>query len=467
MNRRILPLIARALVAPVVARVVLVAPVVLVVLVGVIGVAAPPSAAQTLEECIALARQHAPVMKAMDAGVSRADQAIREARAALSPTMTLRASYTQNSEAQRFIVPFAGSGTPTAIKTGSATAVEVATDARYTLYSGGRDGALVEANRAAREKQVRSREQTDADLVLRVSRAYYRALAAGRLEAAARDVVTSAEAHRRTSAARVRAGAAPRLDSLQAHVDLAQRTTALFRSSEAVRLARVELESAIGVSLDPSQPLVEPGLPALDTPNDTTLTQDALRARPNLAALDLAVRETEQRVRAARAARSPFVTLNATAAYLGPNRYEDYWESDLDGVKTYKLFAGVGVTLPILDGGLTGARVGQLEADRATLAAQREDAQLAVRSEVANALSELRVALAVWQSDAGRVDAAREALRVAESGYKGGSATAPDVRDAEASLADARAEEAQSLMDYWTARASLDHATGAAAGKGN
>jgi outer membrane protein TolC len=65
------------------------------------------------------------------------------------------------------------------------------------------------------------------------------------------------------------------------------------------------------------------------------------------------------------------------------------------------------------------------------------------------------------------VAAANEALRFAEEGYKGGTATAPDVRDAEASLADARAEEAQSLMDYWTARASLDHATGVAAGKGN
>ena len=431
------------------------------------GFVARPSAAQTLEECIALARQHAPVMKAMDAGVSRADQAIREARAALAPTVNLRASYVRNSEAQRFITPFAGPGSSQAFKTGSASALEVATDARYTLYSGGRNGALVEANRAAREKQLQTREQTDADLALRVSRAFYRVLAAERLETAARDVLTSAEAHRRTSAARVRAGAAPRLDSLQAHVDLAQRTTGLFRSSEAVRIARVELETAIGVPLDPSRSLVEPGTPAIETPGDSTLYDEALRARPNLAALDHALRETDQRLRAARAARSPLVTLNATAAYLGPNRYEDFWEIDQEGLKTYKLFAGVGVSLPILDGGLTGARVGQLEADRAALAAQRDDAALAVRSEVANALSELRVALAVWRSDSSRVAAATEALRVAESGYKGGTVTAADVRDAEASLADARAEEAQSLMDYWTARAALDHATGAAARKGN
>ena len=367
---------------------------------------ARPSVAQTLDECIALARQHAPVMKAMDAGVSRADRAIREARAALSPTMTLRASYVQNSETPKFVVPFLGPGLSSAYKTGSAGALEVATDARYTLYSGGRNEALVAANQAAREKQLRSREQTDADLALRVSRAFYRVVAAERLETAARDVVTSAEAHRRTSAARVRAGAAPRLDSLQAHVDFAQRTTALFRSSEAVRLARVELDTAIGVPLDPTRALVEPGTPALETPADSALYDEALRARPNLAAFDHAMREADQRVRAARAARSPLVTLNATAAYAGPNRDETYWDLNDPGLKTYKLFAGIGVSVPLLDGGLAGARVGQLEADRAALQAQRDDAALSVRSEVANALSEVRVALAVWRSDSDRVAAA-------------------------------------------------------------
>jgi len=56
---------------------------------------------------------------------------------------------------------------------------------------------------------------------------------------------------------------------------------------------------------------------------------------------------------------------------------------------------------------------------------------------------------------------AQEALRLAEAGYRGGTSTASDVRDAEAALADARAEEAGSLMAYWIAQAALDHATGA------
>ena len=77
-------------------------------------------------------------------------------------------------------------------------------------------------------------------------------------------------------------------------------------------------------------------------------------------------------------------------------------------------------------------------------------------------MSDARVALTLWQSDSSRVAAAREALRLAEAGYKGGTVPATEVRDAESAVADARAEEAQSLMDYWSARAALDHAVGAA-----
>lgn len=425
------------------------------------------SSAQTLEECVALARQNAPAIKVADADVSRAENAIREARAALAPTLRLGASYVQNSEAPKTVFPIPGSPSTTVVRIGSANTLDVRTDAQLTLYSGGRDGALVRAAEAARSRQARGREQVDADLLLRVSQAFYRVLAAERLAEAAAEALASAEAHRRTSAARVRAGAAPRLDSLQAHVDLAQRTTAMVRAREAIRLARVELETAIGVSLDPARPLIEPGSPALDTPADSAVLEQALDARPELKSYDEAVRENAQRERAARAARSPLVNLNAAAEYLGPNRNDAYWELEDPGLKTYKLYAGVGVTMPILDGGLSGARVGALEAQGRGLLAQRQEAELAVRRDVSRALSDLRVALTVWRSDFSRVAAAREASRTAEAGYKGGASTATDVRDAEAALADARAEEAQSLMDYWIARASLDHAMGAAVKKGN
>jgi outer membrane protein len=173
------------------------------------------------------------------------------------------------------------------------------------------------------------------------------------------------------------------------------------------------------------------------------------------------LRENGWRLAAARAALRPQVSLTATAQYSAPNRNESYWNFADPGLKTYRLFGGVGLSMPLFDGGLARARMGELGADRSGIEARREDARLAIHREVEQALADARVALTLWQSDSGRVGAAREALRLSEAGYKGGTVTATEVRDAEAALADARAEEAQSLMDYWSARAALDHAVGA------
>jgi outer membrane protein len=416
--------------------------------------------AQTLEECLALARAHAPAVQVADAGVARAGQAIAEARAARAPSLRLNGNLVQNSEAQRIVFPAPGGAQ--SFKLGSATALDVQTRLQVPVYTGGRDRALVEAAEAAREARVQGRRQADADLVLRVARAFYRALAARRLQAAAGEALTTARSHHATSAARVRAGAAPRLDSLRATVDVEQRTAAVVRADDAVRITRVELETAIGVVLDPGRVLAEPGDPADTTlPDAGTLVEAALRARPERAEADAALRENDRRLAAARAARRPQVELSAVAQYLGPNRNETYWNVDDPGLKTYRLFGGVGLSMPLYDAGLVNARVGEVAADRLALEAQRRDTELVIRRDVEQALSDARTALTLWHSDRSRIVAAREALRIAEAGYKGGTLAGTDVRDAESALADARAAEAQSLMDYWTARATLDHAIGA------
>jgi outer membrane protein TolC len=421
--------------------------------------------AVTLEECIELARRHAPAIQVADADVQRSEQAIREARAALSPTLRLSTSFTQNSEAQKQVFQLPGAPSPTAIQFASATVLDARLIGEYSLYSGGRNGALVGAARAIRAERAHDRVKADADLVQRVSQAYYRAIAARKLEAASDEAMVSARTHRATSAARVSAGVAPRLDSLRASVDLSQRSTARVRAAEAVRITRIELETAIGVAL-PSPDLEDPARPSLESPDIAAGVERALQDRPELGSLREALAENELRRQAALAARKPQLSLSATAQYLGPNRDEDWWNPSDPGLRTHKFFAAVGLTMPIYDAGLASARAGEIGAERSALEARRKDLELSVRREVEQAASEVRVAQATWQADSGRVVTAREALRIAEAGYKGGTVSATDVRDAESTLADARADEAQSAMTYWIARASFDHATGASVKRG-
>jgi outer membrane protein len=420
----------------------------------------PAAGAQTLEECLAIARTHAPSIRVAEADVARADQAIRVARAALSPTLHLGASFVQSTESPRTVFSIPGTpGGPLAIKVGSATVLDVRTEARMPLYNGGRDKDLVKAAEAAKVGREHSREQADAELTLRVSRAFYQALSAERLESAAQEALQAALIYRSTSAARVKAGVSPRLDSLQAQVDVSRRTSGYVRAREAVLISHAELEREIGATLDTTRALVEPGAPT-EIPESAGAIEQALHSRPELAAADQALLENSWRLEAARAASKPEVNLNGTAQYLGPNRFEDWWDVNDPGLKTYRFFAGFGLSMPLYDGGLIRARVGEVAADRFALTARREDLALSIRREVEQALSDARLAFTLWQSDSSNVSASREALRTAAAGYKGGVATGTDVRTAEAALADARAQEAQSLMDFWIARAALDRATG-------
>ena len=421
---------------------------------------APAAHALTLEQCIELARKNAPALRVSEAGVSRADQAIRAARAALSPTLRVAGSAIERSESPKFIIPVPGSPSPAVVKTGSATNVDVRAEARLPIDASGQSRALVRAAEAARRSQQRTAEEADADLVLRVSQAYYRVIAAGRLETAAGEAVQAAGARRGLAASQVRAGVAQRLDSLQARVDLFQRESALIRAHEAVQTSRVELETAIGTPIDSTETLEPPGSPDPTVPEAAALEASALRSRAQLAAFDEQLRENEQRIRAARAGRGPTMGLSGTAQYLGPNRQEEFFNTQDPGLKTYNLWAGVDFSYSLFDGGLSSARAGELRADRAALEARRRQAELEVRRDVERSLSDLRVSLAIWQSDSSRVTAAREALRLAEAGYRGGTTTASQVRDAESALADARAQEAQSLLDTWSARAALLRAAG-------
>jgi outer membrane protein TolC len=423
---------------------------------------------QTLQECIALARKNAPAIRISEAEVARAEEAIREARAALAPTLRIAGSGVQRSEAQKTVIPIPVPGTagPLTIKTGSATTIDVRAEGRLPLDPSGRDRSLVRAAEAAHHAELRGREGADADLVLRVSQSFYRAIAAQRLETAALDAVDAAAARSRLSASQVRAGTAQRLDSLQARVDLMQRESALLRSHEAVRVARVELETAIGATLDPSGALISPGAPSPPALEAAAAESIAVHARPELFALDDSLRENEQRIRAARAERGLSLGLSGTAQYLGPNRNEDFLNLQDAGLKTYNLYAGIDLSFPILDGGLASAREGELRAERSVIEARRRRTELEVRRDVERSLSDLRVALADWQSDSSRVTVAAEALRIAGAGYRGGTTTASQVRDVESALADARAQEAQSLMDTWSAEAALAHAMGSASAPG-
>jgi outer membrane protein TolC len=415
--------------------------------------------AVTLAQCLDLARTHAPALAQAEADVARAQGAIHEAGAARQPTLHFDASYVQNTqpEEQQFSLPGLP---PQTIKIGAANILDLKTVANYTLFSSGLNPARVRAAQAGEQAQQSARDQADADLTLRVSQAFYRELGAQRLIFAANEALVSARSHLRVAKARVQAGVSPKLDALRADVDASEREVELARAQEARAVAHTDLESAIGMALDPADTLVAPPLPESAFPDSAAALRQALAARPEIASLDHQIAQAREQAQAAHAEHLPQVNLSGTAEYRAPNKNEAWANFNDPGLRTYNLFAGVELSMPILDGGLSGARVEQYDAQRIALEARRRSQTLTVQQDVAQALSDLRIATVQWQTIESRLASATEAVRLSEETYKGGAGAATDVIDAVSDLATARVTEAQALLGYWSARAELDHAMG-------
>ncbi len=432
----------------------------LLLLLPLAALAPEPAQAISLKDCLEIARSHAPALQAAAAQAVRSAHQVEETRATQRPSLRASAGFQQAGETPRAVFDLPG-GVVQKVELGSAHTVTARAEGQLTLYSSGRDGALERAVQAAHDFDERSRDQSESDLVLRVSRAYYREVSAVRVLGAAGEALTTAREHLRLATVRVDAGSSPRLDQMQARVDVAQKEITLVQGSEGLRMGRVELESALGATLPALDTLEAPPAPT-DTPDSAAALRRALDSRPELAAYRLAVLEASQRAAAARMSARPQFLLGGSAEYRAPNVRGSYLQFHDSGLNTYNLQASLSVSMPLLDGGAHEARAQGFEAARAIAEARLREASLGIRAELERAFSELRVASAVWGRNQLRLDAAREALRLADTSYREGVGLASEVRDAERSLLDARVAEANSLVDYWSARALLEHAMGAA-----
>src|SRR5215470_17276250 len=126
-----------------------------------LGAAASPL---TVEDCVRLALERAPVVRGAQADIAVAQALERSARAAYFPKLLAQAQYGHSE------------GYDTAITNGGVTALGVAIEA--PLYDGGLRAAQLEAARARLQSAAALAQQRRADAAFSARNAYYTALAA-------------------------------------------------------------------------------------------------------------------------------------------------------------------------------------------------------------------------------------------------------------------------------------------------
>ncbi|MEH2355847.1 TolC family protein [Nostoc sp.] len=403
----------------------------------------------TLAQALELARRNNHDLQVSLLELERNRAALREAQAALLPTLGVSTDLTRSQSAgSQLQDELSGRNGLLSNQDQPSTSFSGQAQLSYNIYTSGR----VQSSIKAAEEQVRFNElavETQSETIrLNVATDYYNLQQADEQVRIAQSAVQNSEASLRDAEALERAGVGTRFDVLRSQVNLAnaQQNLTNARSQQTIsrrQLAtRISLPQAINISAaDPVQ------LAGLWNP---TLEQSIVLAYQNRPELQqqLAQRNiNEQQRRQALAELGPQVSLVASYDLL------DQFDDNVSVTDGYSF--GVRATLNLYDGGAAKARADQSKTNIAIAETQFAEQRNQIRFQVEQAYSTQQSSLENVQTANTALEQAREALRLARLRFQAGVGTQTDVINSENDLTQAEGNRVTAILDYNRALAQL------------
>jgi len=369
-----------------------------------------------LDELVASGLERNADVRQAIARVEEAEAALREAHAILAfPEINGQGAVAR----QRQIVPGQGSITATNYLIGLNTSFEV--DLWGRLRRGER------ATRDALQASQYARDTVALTLSATIARAYFAALSLDSQYAASEEILRAADESLGLARRRLEGGVASELDVYQAGSLRSQaaaqekeiaRQRAVVVHQLGVLTGRLDVQVATkDLNALPIPPLPPAGLPS-------TL----LQRRPDVRQSEMLLAAATERIGIQEAARFPTLSLTASGAQAS----SEFGNLLNSGSRVWSL--GANLVGPILDFGRNKARTEQAEAQARQVAAQYQRSVESAFQDVADALSNVRLAADQEKDLVDQVDQARKALRLSQMRYQNGYSAYLEVLDAQRTL---------------------------------
>jgi TolC family type I secretion outer membrane protein len=399
--------------------------------------------AKTLKECIAIAIEHHPTLKAAAASVDAGTQRIWQAASGYLPQVN--ADYIATRQ-----------GTSVSARTQTQVGTTTTT---YNFYNTGVSfsqrlfdfGKVLDSIRSAQasEQSLQADESTQREsVVLNVKQSYYNLLAARRLLGVADETLRQNQQHLELAQGRFGVGLAPKFDVTSAQVQLATTELNQLTARNNVSVARETLRNALGLTQPMDFDIVDDlGAERIEITDDQAL-QAAYDRRPELQSIRAQQRADSEQIAALKKDYLPYLTSNGGYNWSGSNYpLQSSWN------------IGAAVNLSIFNGGLTTAQIGEAEANLSNLKYNEEVLRQNIALEVRQAVLNLQQAEESIRVTEKGLQQARENLDLAEGRYQTGVGNIIELTDAQASLTSAEANHVQALYNYQTTIASVEKAT--------
>lgn len=400
----------------------------------------------TLQQAVAIAVAKSPVLAAARANQQLTQIPVNLARTAVFPNVSASATSTHNNSAT-----FQGRSF------GSNTSRGLNATVRQLIYDGGKVIAQIHQARANAVAGSQTYERNLETLAFNVAQAYFSALQAQASVQVAREVVHENQVNESLVQAQVKAGVAPRIDLVTAHVPTVQAQVALIQAQGTQASALGAFANQLG--LDPNT-LVRPVNAQPANPAQTLVTvlpyeqavTRALALRPDYLAAQNAVLAAQYNEQAQRAGNYP--SLTASAQY-GTNSTTvtgtDFRPSSSSGLT---------LSIPIFDQGITRAQTEQAQAQLDLAKAQLAQTKLGVELNVQQALVGVTSDQAAVQQARAALASAQESVKATQAQYRAGVTTLVTLLQAQVNLTSAETSELNAIYTLRQAEQTYIYALG-------
>jgi len=301
------------------------------------------------------------------------------------------------------------------------------------------------------------KESTEADfqdvtasIILGVKDTYYSFLKAKKSETVAVETLNQFQQHYEVANAFFETGKSSKIDVTSAEVNLSNARIQLISAQNALRIAQVNLNKAMGVVSAPQYDVQEEfHLELTDMLLESALAQ-AYENRPDLASITRKKDAMEKNVNLQKTGYLPVLSGNAAYGYAGDDTSID---------KSWNV--GVALTFPLFTGLSTKYAVEEARANLDIARANEESLKQKIYLEVESAW--LKRKEAFERIEVGRVIVrqAEESLELARGRYATGVGSSIEIIDAMIKLNNAKMTYISALSDFSFAQASLEKAIGA------
>jgi len=425
----------------------------------------------TLEESVQIALEKSKALAMAEEKMWESRAKIGEARAGFLPQIGSKASYTRLDvvpymnassfkelfslfEIKEGVPPDILDRMPNEIPMGDDDIYNVAISAQQPLFTGFK---ILNGYRIAEygaEAESFNYRRSESEVVLHVEEAYYGVLKAQEFKKVSDQAVAQMEAHVRDLENMYQVGMLAENDLLKAKVQRSNVKLMRIQATNAVRMSTTAFCNVLGIPLDTEVVLkaklkYEPSPPvALDE-----AIRRALRERPEVKAMQYALKIGQKAVSISKAGWLPNVALIGNYNYKRPDREnEKEWYGSWD--------VTVAAEMNVFDWGATRYQTAQAKHRLRQMEEGFGQLQDGITLEVTQSVLALHEAQEKVAATRENVAQAEENYRVTNEKFKQGMATNTDLLDANTMWTQAKMEYVQALADHHVAEAKLEKAMG-------